>query len=283
LELSKLGAAQYETGQVNSLSQVGVRAAKLVPSEALRKAATSMAKAYRAAQPFPHIVLDGLWDEEVLDRIEAEFPSSDRGDWLKWDTENELKQTSRGISGLEPFSTLVFELMNSGAFIDAVKAITGIGDLLPDPTFFGAGLHESGPGGRLDIHSDYEKHPELPLARRVNVLVYLNRNWRPEWKGDLELWDPDTRTRAVSIAPLFNRTVIFDTTERALHGFPEPITCPPGRNRRLMSVYYWSANSTLRENAASIRWAQPKTRKMGWRDFAPPVAIRAVKRMLGRY
>jgi hypothetical protein len=241
-----------------------------------------MAKVYRAAQPFPHIVLDGLWDEEVLDRIEAEFPSSDRSDWLTWDTENELKQTSKGISGLEPFSTLVFELMNSSAFIDAVKAITGIGDLLPDPTFFGAGLHESGPGGRLDVHSDYQKHPELPLARRVNVLVYLNRDWRPEWKGDLELWDPDTRTCAVSTPPLFNRTIIFNTTERALHGFPAPLACPPGRYRRLMSVYYWSAEAAILDKAASLQWMKTGKRRLGWHDFAPPIAVKALKRMLAR-
>lgn len=274
--------ADGETVRESALSQFATRAARLVPSEALRNAASSMSAAYRSARPFPHIVLDGLWDEEVLDRIEAEFPSSDRSNWHTWDTEHELKQTSEGITGLQPFSTLVLELMNSSAFINAVKSITGIPDLLPDPTFFGAGLHESGPGGRLDVHSDYQKHRELPLARRVNVLVYLNRDWPLEWEGDLELWEADTRTCAISIPPLFNRTVIFDTTERALHGFPAPLACPPGRHRRLISVYYWSADAARRETAASIQWVNGDKRRLGWRDFAPPIAVKALKRMLSR-
>lgn len=274
--------AECERGRTGDLPQLAIRAAGLVPSEALREAASSLAHTYRTAQPFPHIVLDGLWDDEVLDRVESEFPSSSGGrDWHNWETEYELKQTSKGISGLEPFSKLVFELMNSSAFIDAVKAITGIGDLLPDPTFFGAGLHESGPGGRLDVHTDYLNHPELPLARRVNVLIYLNRDWPPEWKGDLELWSPDTRTCAISIPPLFNRTVIFDTTDKALHGFPAALASPLGRYRRLMSVYYWSADPALRETAAGLKWLAQK-RRLGWRDFAPPIAVKALRRVLAR-
>ena len=275
-------SAESETVPGNALSLFATRAASLVPSDALRNVASSVSQAYRVARPFPHAVLDGLWDEEVLDRVEAEFPSADRSNWHTWDTDNELKQTSEGVKGLEPFSRLVLELMNSSAFVDAVKAITGISDLLPDPTFYGAGLHESGPGGRLDVHSDYQKHRELPLARRVNVLVYLNRDWRPEWKGDLELWDPDTRSCAVSVAPLFNRTIIFDTTERALHGFPAPLACPPGRYRRLMSVYYWSADAAMRETAAGIQWVKAGKRRLGWHDFAPPIAVKALKRMLVR-
>jgi hypothetical protein len=264
---------------MNDLSRLGVEAAKLVPSEALREVAAS--RSYRAAKPFPHIVLDGIWNEHVLALIEREFPSHGR-DWLTWDTENEFKHTSKGINGLPPFSKLIFELMNSSAFINAVEAITGLSGLLPDPTFYGAGLHESGTGGRLDIHADYQKHPALPLARQVNVLVYLNRNWRPEWKGDLELWDPDTRTCAVSIPAVFNRTVIFDTTERALHGFPEPLACPLDRFRRLMSVYYWSADAALRDKAASLQWVKGGKRRLGWRDFAPPIAVQAIRQMLAR-
>jgi hypothetical protein len=278
----RMNGAQCETGELSDPSLWSAQVARLVPSDALREAASTLAGTYRAAKPFPHIVLDGLWDDAVLDRVEGEFPSPGRRNWHKWATENELKETSRGIRGLEPFSALVIELMNSSAFIDGVKAITGIVDLLPDPTFHGAGLHESGPGGWLDVHADYLKHPELPLARRVNVLVYLNRDWRPEWKGDLELWDPDTHTCAASIPPLFNRTVIFDTTEKALHGFPSPLVCPVGRYRRLISVYYWSADAALRDKAAGIQWLKAGKRRLQWRDFVPPIAVQALRRMLAR-
>lgn len=263
------------------LAQFGDVARDLVPSGALLDRAAELAPQYQSAKPFPHIVLDGLWRPDVLEQIDAEFPSRLNRDWHDWSTDNEKKQTSKGISGLQPFSQLIFQLMNSSPFIDAMKAITGFDDLLPDPTFYGAGLHESFAGGWLDVHNDYINHRELPLARRINVLVYINHDWRPEWKGDLELWDAATGARAAGFAPVFNRTIIFNTTADALHGFPEPIACPPDRSRRLLSVYYWSADQSLLADAPDIAWIKTQKRKLAWTDFTPPVAVTAFRKLRG--
>lgn len=250
----------------------------LVPLAPLAAAGPALGADYAAARPFPHVALVDLWREEVLDRIDREFPEPGRRDWLRWESEHESKETSKGIENLSPFTQEVFRQLNAEPFLKIVRSITGLSDLVPDPTFFGAGLHEAFRGGWLDIHSDYLRHPHLPLARRVNLLVYLNRGWKPEWSGDLELWDAARERREAHYAPVFNRTVIFGTTRQALHGHPTPLSCPVGRSRRLMSVYYWSADPALFDQTPDVIWLNARGRAGtgGWRGL-----LAKGKRLLG--
>ena len=233
----------------------------LCPIEKLRAASDQLRVEYEKAKPYPHLVVDGLYDETVLKRILAKFPNRKSPDWVVWDTEHEFKTTSRGITDLPVFTQLFFLIHQTSYFIRILEQITGIDNLLPDPLFHGAGLQEVIKGGWLDIHSDYTRHPTLPLRRRLNVLVYLNRDWNPEWGGDIELWDYDTRQCGAKYAPLFNRTLIFPTTSTTLHGQPSPLCCPEDVSRRFISIYYWSAVSSIGDSAEPIRWyaAKPDT------------------------
>src|SRR5438034_178076 len=79
------------------------------------------------------------------------------------------------------------------------------------------------PGGFLKVHVDFNVHPKLKLDRRLNMLIYLNKEWREEWGGDLELWDADRTMCRKKIAPLFNRTVVFSTGDSSFHGHPHPL------------------------------------------------------------
>jgi hypothetical protein len=210
---------------------------------------------YSLGQPYPHVVIDDLFDAEILDRIVAEFPKSEDRDWLIWNTQHETKATSRGIAGL-PMFTQIFSLwLNSSDFIEEIKKITGIDDLVPDPLFFGAGLHEMHRDGWLEIHSDYTKHPVLPLIRRINLLIYLNRDWDASWGGDLELWDNANPKQKTGYPCYFNRTIIFPTTSKTLHGVPNRLSCPPERSRKLLSIYYWSPASASVEEGTQVKWA----------------------------
>lgn len=224
------------------------------PLARLRSTAEQYRAAYEKAEPYPHLMVDGLYDPMVLDRVFAEFPKRRGRDWLVWDTEHELKTTSRGISELPTFTQLFFLIHQMPDFIRILEQITGIPNLLPDPTFHGAGLQEVFRDGWLDIHSDYTRHPILPLRRRINLLVYLNRGWDAAWGGDIELWDYDTRQCDARYAPLFNRTLIFPTTARTLHGQPSRLNCPADVSRRFISLYYWSALSPEEESAEPIHW-----------------------------
>jgi Rps23 Pro-64 3,4-dihydroxylase Tpa1-like proline 4-hydroxylase len=131
-----------------------------------------------------------------------------------------------------------------------LETLTGIDGLVPDPYFGGGALHQIVPGGFLKVHADFNWHPKLRLDRRLNMLVYLNRGWRPEWGGALELWDGEMAGPVASILPLFNRTVVFTTTDSSFHGHPRPLACPDGTTRKSVSLYYYSNGRPESERSA---------------------------------
>ena len=196
-------------------------------------------QSYAAAKPYPHLVIDNLFEPELLDRLIAEFPYSKTREWLIWETVHESKTTSKGIDELSIFTQMLCLWFNCRDVIKAIESITGIDRLVGDPLFHGAGLHEMYRGGWLEIHADYTKHFTLPLMRRINVLIYLNHDWDASWGGELVLQDSQNRQQ-VSYLPNFNRTIIFPTTAKTLHGVPNALNCPQNRSRKLLSIYYWT-------------------------------------------
>ena len=209
-------------------------------TERLRDRSEQLRQSYVVAKPYPHLVIDGLFEPELLERLIAEFPKPKNRDWLVWDTDHELKTTSRGIDGLSIFTQLFCLWLNSKHFISAIESIVGINNLVGDPVFHGAGLHEMYQGGWLEMHADYTKHFTMPLMRRINMLVYLNQDWDVSWGGELTLQEPKNPQNRVSYAPDFNRTIIFPTTAKTFHGVPNPLSCPLDRSRKLLSIYYWT-------------------------------------------
>lgn len=212
----------------------------LLPEAKLRELGPACANQYREAKPFPHIVFDDFFDEAILDRIVAEFPDPNRSDWQRFANSREVKLASKGEWQLSHFTRYFVYLLNSSAFLTFLEQLTGIAGLLPDPHLMGAGLHQIVPGGKLAVHADFNVNQRLRLDRRLNVLVYLNRDWKPEFGGHFELWDETMAGCVERVLPLFNRMVVFSTTETSYHGHPDPLTCPPDRTRRSLALYYYS-------------------------------------------
>jgi hypothetical protein len=131
--------------------------------------------------------------------------------------------------------------LNGGLFLNFLEGLTGIEGLISDPHIRGGGLHEILREGALGVHADFNLHSRLNLWRRLNLLLYLNENWDPAWGGELELWDRAGKQRVKSIAPIFNRVVIFDTSNFSYHGHPHPLMCPPDRSRKSIALYYYTA------------------------------------------
>jgi hypothetical protein len=214
----------------------------------------------------------------VLDRVAAEFPGRHGRDWLSYDTSNEIKQTSRGVIDLPAFSQTFLWQMCALPMMRFLRGVTGHDDLCVDPVFHGGGMHESFRGGWLNIHADWTQHPVLPFTRRLNMIIYLNRDWDPAWGGALELWDAKDTSAGAKVEPVFNRAVIFPTTAETLHGFPDPMTCPADRSRRSVSLFYWSPDPEAIKEGAPITFLPGKrqTRMRALvRSFIPPVAFAA--------
>jgi 2OG-Fe(II) oxygenase superfamily len=247
---------------------------------------------YVAAQPFEHIVFDDFLPQAVLDRVLGEFPAPDQSKWTAYESENELKLASRRDTPIGEATLELLGALNSAAFIDFLEELTGIAGLVPDPHLAGGGLHQIVPGGHLNVHVDFNRHPRTGLQRRLNVLLYLNRDWKDEYGGALELWSAEQRRCEKRIAPLFNRLVVFSTTERSYHGHPEPLACPPGRTRKSLALYYYSLAPDARNGNRSrshntLFMPRPGDRddsrlKAVMRGVTPPALLDAARAMRRR-
>jgi hypothetical protein len=49
------------------------------------------------------------------------------------------------------------------------------------------------------------------------------------------------------IMPVFNRMVIFDTTDFSYHGHPDRLACPEGNSRKSLALYYFSNGRPAKE------------------------------------
>ena len=205
---------------------------------------------YVGAAPYPHIAIDGLFPDAELDAVLAEFPRPEEIDWAVFDNPQEKKLGYRHGSRVGPRVEAFMQAMGTPPVLAFLEELTGIEGLIPDPYFGGGGPHQILPGGFLKIHSDFNWHPKLRLDRRLNVLVYLNRDWHEEYGGHLELWDTEMRGAVQKILPLFNRTVVFSTTDNSYHGHPTPLACPPGTSRKSVSFYYYTNGRPEEERSA---------------------------------
>ncbi|HUI03420.1 MAG TPA: 2OG-Fe(II) oxygenase [Acidimicrobiales bacterium] len=195
---------------------------------------------YGAAAPFPHIVLDDFLTPEAAKGATAEFPPLDT-QWNTYSHANERKFSHTDPSTWGPTLQAVLAELQSDEFVAFLGGLTGIDGLMRDDALEGGGLHQSVAGGFLNIHADFTVHPaHRHWRRRVNLLLYLNEDWRPEYGGDLELWRTDMSKCERSVAPIGNRAVIFTTDADSFHGHPEPMTCPPGLARQSLALYYFT-------------------------------------------
>lgn len=219
---------------------LGLLAAPAFDDERLFALARERAHAYRTADPFPHFVQDDLLDAAFVDRVLQEFEAMNRGWWRHSEAAQERKWSTEDPRQLGPFTAALIAQLNGGRFVSFLEELTGITGLVADPHLRGGGLHEIRQGGLLGVHADFNVHPRLKLYRRLNLLVYLNKDWDPRWGGQLELWDRGGHHCVRSIDPVFNRAMLFDTSNFSYHGHPHPLACPPDRSRKSVALYYYS-------------------------------------------
>lgn len=206
----------------------------------LNNLAIKYREAYSQAQPFPHVTIDNFLPESLLNNILNEFPKVGSIDWKNFDAPAEKKLASKHELQMGDTTRLLLYQLNSSVFLEFLENLTGINGIIPDPHLEGGGLHQIERGGFLKMHVDFNWHSKLRLDRRLNLLIYLNKNWKEEYGGHLELWDKDMTRCEKKILPIFNRCFIFNTTDFSYHGHPEPLTCPEGETRKSLALYYYS-------------------------------------------
>ena len=203
---------------------------------------------FQSAQPFPHIKIDNFLQPEVAQEISAAYPTFDNAVSMGFQFNALNEQRKVQVTDAAKFPGPVARLneaLASPAFLKDLEYITGIPNLLADARLAGGGMHLTGPGGRLDVHVDFNYDENIKLHRRLNILVYLNPVWEPSWGGEIELWDKDVKNRGVSLLPLINRCLIFQTDETSYHGV-SPITGPAHVERKSFAAYYYTKEPPAR-------------------------------------
>jgi hypothetical protein len=235
---------------------------------------------YAQAEPFPHVVMDDFLPVETLEDVLIEFPAP--GDqWFRFQSKLQMKKLASTEEYLFGARTVdLLRSLNSSGFLRFLETLTGIGGLIPDPHFLGGGLHQIEPGGFLKIHADFNRHPELHLDRRLNLLIYLNKNWSDDYGGHLELWSRKMKGCAVKVLPVFNRAVLFSTTDFAFHGHPEPLTCPEGFTRKSLALYYYTNGRPLAETSEPHTTLFQSRRVLGEQLEEPSVRIKRFAKSL---
>ena len=208
----------------------------------LKKVSEENSKNFLNAKPFPFIQFDHFFNDNYLEEILSSFPKKGDIDYdHNFKNKTEVKLAINSPEKIPNQINLLIEYLNSYPFLSFLQSLTGIKEkLIPDPYLFGGGLHEIRRGGYLKIHSDFNMHPQMKLNRRLNLLLYLNKNWKEDWGGCLELWDKDMKSCSVKVSPIFNKMVIFKTTDFSFHGHPEPLMCPENISRKSIALYYYT-------------------------------------------
>ncbi|MBL8300840.1 MAG: 2OG-Fe(II) oxygenase [Rhodanobacteraceae bacterium] len=197
---------------------------------------------FRSAVPYPHAVFEDFLKPAAVCELAEVFPKPE--DHLSWDRFGAIGyEVKLGSSDEVRFPAALRRAihdLNSGPFIRFLERLSGIDHLLPDPGLVGGGIHLSRRGDHLGIHADFNWHEGLQAHRRLNLLIYLNPHWEAGYGGELELWDTSGTRRVRSVAPLFNRAVVFTTRSDTFHGHPNHWAAPDGVYRQSIALYYYT-------------------------------------------
>ena len=240
-----------------------------------------------AATPFPHLVIEGLFNPALLELVREEFDGHAAEAWKAVKSGYESTRRSQLGAALGPASQIYFNILESGWFTRWLSEVTATPYLLTDPQRFGGGLHESQVGGAFAIHRDFNYHPHVGLKNEMVCITYLNHDWQDAWGGVLELWNAKDGQCQARVRPEFGHTLILPHGPASFHGHPGPLCPPEGVKRRSVAAYFYTspkAGQQDPEEAVSIfmHTRRADRLKKAVRLMTPPVIWRAVKRLKRR-
>ena len=181
----------------------------------------NLKKKFNNAKPYKHIIIDNFLNEEYAEEIFKNYPT-DLENWWKYWNPIEVKYANDNINNMHPKIKELFYILSTDKITKLLSQLSSINNLEIDPYLNGAGLHCHPRLGRLNLHLDYERHPILHnKERRLNIILYLTKDWKKEWHGDTQLWSKYVSECVVKAHIKFNRAVIFQTNEISWHGLPE--------------------------------------------------------------
>lgn len=197
---------------------------------------------FKTAKPFPFLVMDDFLKDTLADTLASEIPDIDDKRLFVYDNPLEVKRALNDWNAYPTATYQFLQYLNSNPVIDTLSEMAGV-QLYPDHGLHGGGWHIHGNGGKLNPHLDYSIHPKMKLQRKLNLIIYLAKDWQAEWGGHLGFWSHNVKTKGPDellheTAIQFNRAVLFDTTCNSWHGITQPVSSPEGHTRNSIAIYY---------------------------------------------
>lgn len=261
-----------------------------IKQQMAKEIGSSVAADYQSTTPYHYTCIDDFLPLEILERVREEalqmgdVPAQNASD-------NEKLKTSFNPDRMPAYSKAVFHALSSRPFIQFLENMSGIKGLIPDPYYLGGGIHRTNTTGYLDIHADFNHHSIMNLERRMNVLIYLNPDWKEEYGGSFEVWSNDMKEKIAGFTPVMNRMCCFSTGDNTMHGNPEPVNHPNGDPRLSIALYYYTAtwedgrdaqSTVFKRRAGSNDARSYEATLRVVRDFVPPLLYRKSRNLIAR-
>ncbi len=217
---------------------------------------------YHNAKPFRHLIIDNFFTEKTAKKLCRSFPDYNEDIWHIYNNAIENKKTINNWNIFNDIQYNIFTEMNSSEFVNSLSKLCGC-NIIADPGLHGAGLHIHGDGGNLNPHLDYSLHPKTKLQRKINIIVYIEEDYKESFGGQLGFWQHCSKSKIYGklikeITPAFNRCVIFDTTQNSWHGMSKPLRLPSGKYRKSIAMYYMQKPATNVETRSRALFAPRK-------------------------
>lgn len=199
----------------------------------------SLAQEFKTARPFPHLVMDGMFCDSLLNEALQAFNLDHISNINVFQNQLQSKRSTSTKSVMPAAIQRYFDIVNGAPFLRLLTRLTGITNLLPDPYLYGGGMHEVAGQGHFQVHTDFRYHPHTCLENRLALLTYLNHDWKPEYGGLLELWQKNPTRPVRKIVPRFGRSVLMLQSPDSWHGHPQAARA--GYLRRTLITYFYTA------------------------------------------
>ena len=198
-----------------------------------------------------YVAIENFFTEEWANKLHDDFPLPGTTDapWKKFDDPVEKRFIMWNIEQI-PSIVDTIKSVHSSTFINIVEKITGFEDIIIDPCYKHAtGIAAYPRDGKLSIHLDVNINMESRAQRVCNLLVYLNKDWKDEYNGNLQVGDTPYTCKDI-VAPHWNTAIIMENSPVSYHGLPKRLKCPDGYFRKNLAIYY----SCIASETADMRF-----------------------------
>ena len=219
---------------------------------------------YLSAQPFPHLLIDNFCNSEKLNKAYESVPELNNKSRDYSFANNKFEKSN--YKEICPEFLELYNDLSSERFNKILAHITAKKTFV-DPKNFGGGLHQGKKNSFLDMHLDFNYHPlNKNWYRELNLLLYLNKDWKPEYKGELKIKDLRTNEEAELAVP-FNRLIIQQCAPYSLHGY-DMTNFPDGRFRTSIATYAYQIHDRLIETPRTTDWFPKEDASFIKKEFA---------------